>query len=216
MDPSGNKPFELTPALKRCFGRHRKDYATLSATPDSFKDFVEAVSQLQRTQPNYSASDLARIRVPVRIVHAAHDEFIKSEHAEYLARSIQGHCIVSAKHPRHCTSRSLSLRRRGLRLPAQRTREQPPPQRRSLTSTSYKHIRRGTKPAPYSRLCQLPPVLPGPAVPPMVTAPAPAPAPACPPTYLQECTEVGETKDPHFSSSFQTPARSLHRGTNDR
>jgi pimeloyl-ACP methyl ester carboxylesterase len=88
MDPSGIKPFEPTPALKRCFGRHGKDYATHSATPDSFRDFVEAVSQMQQTQPNYSTSDLARIRVPVRIVHAAHDEFIKSEHAEYLARSI--------------------------------------------------------------------------------------------------------------------------------
>ena len=88
MDPSGIKPFEPTPALKRCFGRHGKDYATLSRTPDSFKGFVEAVSQMQRTQPNYSTSDLARIRVPVRIVHAAHDEFIKSEHAEHLARSI--------------------------------------------------------------------------------------------------------------------------------
>jgi pimeloyl-ACP methyl ester carboxylesterase len=88
MDPSGNKPFEPTPALKRCFARHSKDYATLSTTPDSFKDFVEAVSQMQRTQPNYSIDDLARIRVPVKIVHAAHDEFIKPEHATYLARSI--------------------------------------------------------------------------------------------------------------------------------
>ena len=88
MDPSGNKPFEPTPALERCFSRHSKDYATLSATPDGFKDFVEAVSQMQRTQPNYSMSDLARISAPVRIVHAVHDEFIVPEHAAYLARSI--------------------------------------------------------------------------------------------------------------------------------
>jgi pimeloyl-ACP methyl ester carboxylesterase len=46
------------------------------------------VSRMQRTQPNYSTSDLARIRVPVKIVHASHDEFIKAEHAAYLARSI--------------------------------------------------------------------------------------------------------------------------------
>ena len=88
MDPSGNKPFEPTPALERCFSRHSKDYATLSATPDGFKDFVEAVSQMQRTQPNYSMSDLARISAPVQIVHAVHDEFIVPEHAAYLARSI--------------------------------------------------------------------------------------------------------------------------------
>lgn len=86
MDPSGNKPFEPTPALKRCFSRHTKDFAALSATPDKFKEFVEAVALMQRTQPNYSAADLARIRVPVRIVQAEHDEFIKPEHAPYLAR----------------------------------------------------------------------------------------------------------------------------------
>jgi pimeloyl-ACP methyl ester carboxylesterase len=74
--------------LQRCFARHGKDYAALSATPDGFKDFVETVGQMQRTQPNYSMSDLARISVPVRIVHAAHDEFIKPEHATHLARNI--------------------------------------------------------------------------------------------------------------------------------
>ena len=77
MDPSGNKPFEPTPALKRCFSRHTKDFAALSATPDKFKEFVEAVGLMQRTQPDYSAADLARINVPVRIVQAEHDEFIK-------------------------------------------------------------------------------------------------------------------------------------------
>jgi len=88
MDPSGNKPFEPTPALKRCFSRHTRDYAALSATPDRFKEFVDAVGLMQRTQPNYSASDLARIRVPVQIVQAEHDEFIKPEHAAYLAKAL--------------------------------------------------------------------------------------------------------------------------------
>ena len=45
---------------------------------------------MQRTEPNYFASDLANIRVPVAIVQSEHDEFIKPEHAEYLARSIPG------------------------------------------------------------------------------------------------------------------------------
>jgi pimeloyl-ACP methyl ester carboxylesterase len=88
MDPSGVKPFEATPTVSRCFARHAKDYAQLSATPEDFKQFVEAVTLMQRTQPNYSAADLAEISVPVVIVHSEHDEFIKPEHAEYLARSI--------------------------------------------------------------------------------------------------------------------------------
>jgi pimeloyl-ACP methyl ester carboxylesterase len=88
MDLSGTKEFEFGPLVQRCFARHVKDYAQLSATPDQFDQFSEAVGLMQRTQPNYSAEDLAQIHVPVAIVHSEHDEFIKREHAEYLARSI--------------------------------------------------------------------------------------------------------------------------------
>lgn len=88
MDPSGTKDVEFTPTLKRCFGRHVKDYVRLSATPDQFDAFADAVGLMQKTQPDYSAHDLARIGVPVAIVQSEHDEFIKREHAEYLARSI--------------------------------------------------------------------------------------------------------------------------------
>jgi pimeloyl-ACP methyl ester carboxylesterase len=88
MDPSGAKEFVFTPIIGRCFNRHKQDYARLSATPDQFDAFSEAVGLMQRTQPNYSAHDLAQISVPVAIVQSGHDEFIKREHAEYLARSI--------------------------------------------------------------------------------------------------------------------------------
>ena len=90
MDPSGTKDVEFTPILQRCISRHIQDYKELSATPDEFEAFSEAVGLMQRTQPNYSAEDLAQIRVPVAIVQSEHDEFIKREHAEYLARSIPG------------------------------------------------------------------------------------------------------------------------------
>jgi pimeloyl-ACP methyl ester carboxylesterase len=89
MDPSGTQDnIEFTPILKRCISRHVADYERLSATPDQFDAFSEAVGLMQRTQPNYSANDLARISVPVAIVHSESDEFIKRDHAEYLARSI--------------------------------------------------------------------------------------------------------------------------------
>ena len=88
MDPTGVKPFEPTTALQRCFLRHTEDYKRLSATPEQFKDFVEDVGLMQRTQPNYSAQDLAKISVPVRIGQSERDEFIKRQHAEYLARTI--------------------------------------------------------------------------------------------------------------------------------
>ncbi len=88
MDPSGTKEFVFTPIIGRCLNRHKQDYARLSATPDQFDGFFEAVGLMQRTQPNFSAQDLAEISVPVTIVHSEQDEFIKREHAEYLARSI--------------------------------------------------------------------------------------------------------------------------------
>jgi pimeloyl-ACP methyl ester carboxylesterase len=91
MDPSGTKEIdESDPILGRCFGRHARDYAELSSTPDNFRPFVEAVSLMMKTEPNYSARDLAQVRVPVAIIQSEHDEFIKLEHAEYLARSIPG------------------------------------------------------------------------------------------------------------------------------
>jgi len=88
MDPSGTKEFELTPIIQRCINRHIKDYGQLSSTPDRFDEFSEAVGFMQRTQPNYSAQDLAEINAPVAIVQSEHDEFIKREHADYLVRSI--------------------------------------------------------------------------------------------------------------------------------
>jgi len=49
---------------------------------------------MQRTQPDYSAQDLADIHVPVVIAQSEHDEFIKFEHAEYLAQAIPGARLV--------------------------------------------------------------------------------------------------------------------------
>jgi pimeloyl-ACP methyl ester carboxylesterase len=91
MDPSGTKEIaHPNPVLDRCFRRHAKDYAALSATPHHFKEFADAVGLMMKTQPNYAARDMADIRVPVSIVQSEHDEFIKAEHAEYLVQSIPG------------------------------------------------------------------------------------------------------------------------------
>jgi pimeloyl-ACP methyl ester carboxylesterase len=101
MDPSGVKPFKATPTLDRCFARHTKDYAQLSATPDNFKQFVADLTVMQRTQPNYSAQDLASINVPVTVVQSEHDEFIRREHAEYLARAIPNAELILLKDVSH-------------------------------------------------------------------------------------------------------------------
>lgn len=88
MDPSGAKEFKFTPIIGRCIARHTKDYAELSSTPGNFEDFSNAVGLMQSAQPDFSTNDLAQINEPVRIVQSEHDEFIKQEHAEYLALNI--------------------------------------------------------------------------------------------------------------------------------
>ncbi len=95
MDPSGTKEFEPSPIIDRCFRRHARDYAQLSATPDQFQAFAEAIGHMMKTEPNYSARDLADIHVPVAIAQSEHDEFIKSEHAEYLASTIPGAELIA-------------------------------------------------------------------------------------------------------------------------
>lgn len=89
MDPSGTKQItDFGPILRRCFSRHTKDYSQLSPTPDQFGALGKDLELMQKTQPNYSFEDLGKIEVPVTIVQSEHDEFIKPEHAEYLAASI--------------------------------------------------------------------------------------------------------------------------------
>ncbi len=70
------------------FRRHRSDYERLNTSETKFDDFVGKVSEMQKTEPNYTASDLKRIKTPVCIAQSELDEFIKMEHAVYLADTL--------------------------------------------------------------------------------------------------------------------------------
>lgn len=94
VDASGTKPFAVTPVIGRCLTRHQKDYATLSATPERFDALMQAVTAMQQTEPNLSPADLAAIDVPVMVVHAEHDEFIRPEHAAYLVATLPSATLV--------------------------------------------------------------------------------------------------------------------------
>ena len=50
---------------------------------------------MQRTEPNYTPDDLRRIAVPVTVLHSDGDEFIRPEHASYLADTIPGAKLVA-------------------------------------------------------------------------------------------------------------------------
>lgn len=96
VDPSGAKELTDFPiTLQRCFARHQQDYRALSPTPDNFEILAEQLGQMQATQPNYSAAELATIDVPVTVALGEHDEFIFEEHARYLADTLpQGRFVL--------------------------------------------------------------------------------------------------------------------------
>jgi pimeloyl-ACP methyl ester carboxylesterase len=95
MDPSGTKEIAWpNPVIDRCLSRHRKDYARLSARPDQFDDFFAAIGVMMKTEPNYTAAQLARVHVPVTVAISERDEFIRLEHAQYLASTIPGARLI--------------------------------------------------------------------------------------------------------------------------
>ena len=95
MDPSGVKPdVDKNPTFSRYEIATASDYAALSRTPKDFAGFQKAIARMWDTEPNYKAKDLATIRAPVAIVDGDHDEAIKREHTEYLARSIPGAKLI--------------------------------------------------------------------------------------------------------------------------
>jgi pimeloyl-ACP methyl ester carboxylesterase len=102
MDPSGVKPDTTTnPTFARFMVEARRNYARISPTPAAFDDFEAAITRMWDTEPNYSAADLARIATPTAIVDGDHDEAIKREHTEYLARSIPGARLIILRDVSH-------------------------------------------------------------------------------------------------------------------
>jgi pimeloyl-ACP methyl ester carboxylesterase len=70
------------------------DYRRLSKTPEQFPEFHKAMSRMWSSEPQFTAEQLASIKVSTAIVIADHDEWIKEDHARYIARTIPGAKIV--------------------------------------------------------------------------------------------------------------------------
>jgi pimeloyl-ACP methyl ester carboxylesterase len=86
--PSGVKDVDKSPVFTRFIARAEKEYEMLSATPREYKKFVAEISTMWATQPNWTAADLAAIEVHTWIVDADHDEAIKRENTEFMAKEI--------------------------------------------------------------------------------------------------------------------------------
>ena len=82
--------FETNETFGTYIGRMGEAYAKMSKTPDQFDAFVEQISHMWASQPNWSKEDLARITTPTAIVSGDHDEAILRAHTDYLASAIPG------------------------------------------------------------------------------------------------------------------------------
>lgn len=90
VDATGSLPFVFTDTIGNCLTRHRKDYAELSPEPERLEEMSGKLQAMQGSQPDYSAEDLREIGVPVTVVQAERDEFIREEHARYIAETVPG------------------------------------------------------------------------------------------------------------------------------
>lgn len=81
--------------------RSGRDYARMSKTPDQYNAFVEQISHMWASQPNWSKEQLAKITVPTAIVAGDHDEAIKREHTEYMASVIPGAKLIILPNASH-------------------------------------------------------------------------------------------------------------------
>ncbi len=65
-----------------------KDYRKLSKTPDQYNAFVNAISKMWNTQPDFSKKQMKSITIPVLIADGQYDEAIKRSHTEKMAELI--------------------------------------------------------------------------------------------------------------------------------
>ena len=90
-DPSGVVDgVEKNPTFAAFIARAGREYQILSPTPSDYTGFVDAISRMWATQPNWTVRQLRAISPPVEVVDGDHDEAIKREHTEHIAASIPG------------------------------------------------------------------------------------------------------------------------------
>lgn len=72
----------------------RSAYASILAALGRYPDLRGAVTEMWATQPNFSEAQLASIKVRTAIVIGDHDEVIRQDHTEYLAKTIPGAKLI--------------------------------------------------------------------------------------------------------------------------
>ncbi|MGD9512199.1 MAG: alpha/beta fold hydrolase, partial [Geminicoccaceae bacterium] len=81
---------DKNPTFAAYIERAGEEYRKNSPTPDQYEAFLNQIGAMWASQPNWTEADLARIRTPVLIVDGEHDEAIRHDHTEELAREVPG------------------------------------------------------------------------------------------------------------------------------
>jgi pimeloyl-ACP methyl ester carboxylesterase len=101
-DLTGLKPdFDKSPAFAAFIERAGTEYQKLSKTPDQYDAFLQQVSQMWATQPDFTADQLRGIKVRTAIADGEYEEAIKREHTDYMAHTIPGaelHILPNVSH----------------------------------------------------------------------------------------------------------------------
>jgi pimeloyl-ACP methyl ester carboxylesterase len=87
-DPSAVKDVTQSPVFNKFIARAKAEYEQLSSTPDAYKSFLDQITGMWAAEPNFTAEQLRAISVPVLIADGDHDEAIKRENAEFMAKEI--------------------------------------------------------------------------------------------------------------------------------
>lgn len=78
-----------------------ESYKKLSPTPNEYDAFVNQISAMWASQPAWTAADLGKIAVPVTLAIGDHDEAVKLDHTEMMAKEIPGAKLVILKDASH-------------------------------------------------------------------------------------------------------------------
>jgi pimeloyl-ACP methyl ester carboxylesterase len=93
-DPSGVKDVSQSPVFNRFIARAGKEYERLSSTPDQYKSFLDEITKMWASQPNFTAKQLHAMKVPVWIVDGEHDEAIQRDNTLFMAKQIPGATLL--------------------------------------------------------------------------------------------------------------------------
>lgn len=89
-DPSGVADISSSPVFTAAIARAEEEYKELSPTPAEFPPFLDQITKMWETRPNWTADDPKKITVPTWVVAGDHDEMIRREHTEFIAAQIPG------------------------------------------------------------------------------------------------------------------------------